>query len=157
MYRLGTPPQPKHYFLKILEMWENGEATIACIYEDDSPISVAFLVSFGTIIENCWASTLREYNKYFVNYLLYSEIIKYSYKKNYKVFSFGRSSLNSGTLRFKQHWRPTLMPVYRNFSSPINKNLSMLRGNGVLHKVYKFVSPKFLNDSLGYMLTKYLY
>lgn len=154
MMRLGSPPQPKIFFETLLDKWENGEAVIFCSYLDNKPIGGNFLLSFGNIIENCWAGTLYEYNKLFVPYLNYSEMIKYAISKGYKIFSFGRSSKNSGTLKFKSHWKPNILQLYYNQDKPTSISLKNMKGPLYL---YKKIIPERINTFIGEVISKYIY
>lgn len=154
MTRLGSPPQPRKFFETLLNEWDNGEAILFCSYYQGKPVGGCFLLSFGGIIENCWAGTLYEYNKLFVPYLAYSEIIKYSINKGYSVFSFGRSSKGEGTLGFKKHWKPQLVQLYFNQSVPVKAGLKDKKG---LLALYKKTIPQWVNVKIGALITKYIY
>jgi len=51
-----------------------------------------------------WAASLSQYNNLRPNDLLYWEAIKYACRNGYEYFDFGRSTINSGTFKFKQNW-----------------------------------------------------
>ena len=51
-----------------------------------------------------WASTVRDFNKISINMLLYWEVLKFAIESGRKVFDFGRSTVDSGTYRFKKQW-----------------------------------------------------
>ncbi len=157
MSRLGSPPQPKYFFEAFLKKWDSGEVLIFCAYIDNMPVGCSFLLSFGGIIENCWAATLVEYNKYFVPYLLYYNIIKYSFNQKYKVFSFGRSSVDSGSLMFKKHWKPVIVPIYFNYQNMNSGIVHKLKGNVKLVNVFKKHIPENVNNLIGKIITKYVY
>jgi lipid II:glycine glycyltransferase (peptidoglycan interpeptide bridge formation enzyme) len=157
MSRLGSPPQPKRFFKAFISQWKYGESIIFCAYKNDKPIGTCFLLSFGAIIENCWASTLFEYNKYFVSYLLYAEIINYSIRKGYKTFSFGRSSKDSGSLNFKKHWKPKIIQIYYNYSKMKPNSLNNLKSSVRLINLYKKFTPQKANVFLGSIISKYIY
>lgn len=153
MHKLGSPPQPKYFFKKFLENWVNGEAMIFCAYYNEKPVASSFALSYSNVLESCWAGSLNEYNKYFTMYLLYWEMIKKSIEKKYRFFSFGRSSPESGSLRFKNHWKPQTMELYRNqlyFNKGSIKDLKFI--NNILRS-----SPIFINNLLGKIFTKYIY
>lgn len=154
MTRLGSPTPPKILFKTILEEWDNGEAIIFCAYYKNKPISVSFMLSFGEIIENCWAGSLFEYNKLFVPYLIYSEMIKYSISKGYKIFSFGRSTKDSGSLAFKKHWKPNVIQLYFNSDLPIKQSI---KEKQILINIYKKLTNQKINSILGKCITKYVY
>lgn len=154
MTRLGSPPPPKIFFQTILEEWNYGEAIIFCAYYKNKPISVSFMLSFGDIIENCWAGSLFEYNKLFVPYLIYSEMIKYSISKGYKIFSFGRSTKDSGSLAFKKHWKSNIIQLYFNCDSPVKQSIKEKK---FLIDIYKKVTNQKINTFIGKYITKYVY
>ncbi len=154
MTRLGSPSQPKIFFETVLNEWENGEAVIFCAYLGNKPISVCFMLSFGDIIENCWAGSLFEYNKLYVPYLIYSEMIKYSFSKGYKIFSFGRSTKDSGSLAFKKHWKPQVIQLYFNFDSPLKQGIKEKK---YLINIYKKGTNRKINSLIGKYITKYVY
>jgi serine/alanine adding enzyme len=68
------------------------------------PAAAAFLLQGPQRMEIPWASSLRTYNRIGVNMLLYWEALKFSIARGCRVFDFGRSSIGSGTYRFKQQW-----------------------------------------------------
>ena len=111
-------------------------------------------MSFKGIVENCWAATLWEYNKIYTPYLLYSELLRYSIRNGNKIFSFGRSSFDSGTLSFKKHWKPEIIPLIFNFSETHKKGL---KGNKSLTNLYGKYVPEVLNNLVGKVVTKYIY
>jgi serine/alanine adding enzyme len=109
MRDLGTPVYSKEFFKYILE--EFPETTrINTVYEKmGNPVASGFLVGFKEILEIPWASSLRSYNQYSPNMLLYWNALKFACENGYRVFDFGRSTLGEGTYRFKEQWgaKPT--------------------------------------------------
>jgi FemAB-related protein (PEP-CTERM system-associated) len=103
MKDLGTPVYSKSFFKSILETFPQN-ATIAQVYLNDSPAGTGFLLNHQGMQEIPWASTLREYNRFGVNMYLYWNILKHSIESEYKLFDFGRSSKDAGTLKFKKQW-----------------------------------------------------
>ena len=51
-----------------------------------------------------WASSLREFNRFSVNMLLYWESLSYSIEQGCQFFDFGRSNKDAPTYRFKKQW-----------------------------------------------------
>ena len=70
------------------------------------------------------------------------EMIKYSILKENTFFSFGRSSKESNTLKFKLQWGAVVKPIFFNYS---NKNLINLKKNTLLPKLWKIQS---INSSI---------
>ena len=108
MRDLGTPVYSKSFFKSILETFPEN-AHIVCVYHNDIPAAVGFLIGYKNRMEIPWASALREHNKISVNMLLYWEVLSYSIEQGYAQFDFGRSTINAGTYRFKKQWgaKPT--------------------------------------------------
>lgn len=103
MRDLGTPVYSRNFFYEIIRVLpKKCHIVVAKIKE--KPVGAAFLIGYRNTIEVPWASTLRQYNSIGVNMFLYSEMLKFSIEEGYKIFDFGRSSVDSGTLRFKKQW-----------------------------------------------------
>ena len=153
MHRLGSPPQPKSFFRNLLTSEKGCKPKIFCVYLNNSPIAVSFTLSHNTVIESCWAGSLSEYNKYYAMYLLYWTMIEYSIKNNFKLFSFGRSNKESGTLRFKKHWKSETLQLYYNRFGPSVLSLRKMNFTATILKKI----PYNMNLLLGKIFTKYLY
>jgi len=103
MRDLGTPVYAKSMFAYLLEHHcEN--AKIVTIRIGDRAAAAAFLLHDETRVEIPWASTVREFNKISINMLLYWEVLKHAIETGRRVFDFGRSTVDSGTYRFKKQW-----------------------------------------------------
>jgi FemAB-related protein (PEP-CTERM system-associated) len=103
MRDLGTPVYAKHFFLRILQYFQE-HSKIVVLRMQHRPVAAAFLIGHKQTLEIPWASTIREVNHLSINMLLYWEVLKYAIDNNYRYFDFGRSSKESGTFRFKQQW-----------------------------------------------------
>lgn len=153
MHRLGSPPQPKSFFINLLRSEKDYQARIFCAYQNEIPIGTAFTIGHNEVIESCWAGSLWEYNKYYTMYLLYWEMIKFTINHNFKVFSFGRSNKDSGSLRFKKHWKSETIPLYVNIMGETSTSLRAMR---FMNKVIPNL-PYSVNLYLGKIFTKHLY
>jgi len=103
MRDLGTPVYGKSFFQEILNTFPQN-AHIVVVKHGGKPVAAAFLLGFREQMEIPWASSLREVNHIGVNMLLYWEVLKHSIELGFKIFDFGRSSVDSGTFRFKKQW-----------------------------------------------------
>lgn len=111
MRDLGTPVYSKAFFKNILE--EFPESTWICsIYKEKEPIASGFLLGFKKSLEIPWASSLRKYNHYSPNMLLYWTSLKFACERGYRVFDFGRSTPEKGTYRFKEQWGAKPVQLY---------------------------------------------
>jgi hypothetical protein len=145
MLSLGSPPLPKCFFANIFKYYTNGCASITVVEYDNLPVAAGFTISYLGFEEVCWASSNRKYNNKNFNMVLYWEMIKKSIETNNKYFSFGRSSKESNTLKFKMQWgNPVVKQLFFNFSE---------------NKVFRVKKIKFLSSIwklLPYQITIYL-
>ena len=103
MRDLGTPVYPRRFFQAILQTL--GErARIAIVRLKDAPVAAALLITHRGTTEIPWASSLRRVNGIGVNMYLYWSVLEFAVKQGSAVFDFGRSTLDSGTYRFKKQW-----------------------------------------------------
>lgn len=103
MRDLGTPVYSKQFFREMLSSFSEN-TFIAIVRLNGETVGGGFLIGDNGKLEIPWASTLRKVNRLSVNMFLYWNILKIAMEKNYKVFDFGRSSKDAGTLRFKKQW-----------------------------------------------------
>lgn len=103
MRDLGTPVYGREWFAAILERMPE-RATIIVVSVAGQPVAAGFLLGFRDTLEIPWASSLREHNRSGANMLLYWEALRFAVARGYRRFDFGRSSLDSGTYRFKEQW-----------------------------------------------------
>ena len=126
MRDLGTPVYPKKFFRNILDAFPE-ESQICTIYSKDTvPVASGFLMGYKNNIEIPWASSIRSYNKHSPNMLLYWSLLKFSCKKGYRVFDFGRSTQDGGTYRFKKQWGSKPVQIYWYYWMKNNGNLPVL-------------------------------
>ena len=103
MRDLGTPVYPKKLFEQVFKRLPQSSACIIC-YLAGQPLAAGITIGAGNSVEIPWASSLREYNSTSANMLLYASAMEEAIRAGYSVFDFGRSSLDSGTFRFKAQW-----------------------------------------------------
>ena len=158
MRDLGTPVYAKGFFLEILRTFPEW-VHIVVISHGGKPVASAFLLGFREKIEVPWASSLREVNKIGVNMLLYWEVLKYAIEQKYKIFDFGRSSVDSGTFRFKKQWGAMPQQLYWHYWLREGENIPQLSPNNPKYKLAIKVwqkLPLIITDTLGPMLVKNL-
>ncbi|TPW13488.1 MAG: hypothetical protein FD130_1563, partial [Halothiobacillaceae bacterium] len=112
MRDLGTPVYTKKLFEWIVQAFPD-ESRIIVIEQGDKPIAAAFLLGDKRgRLEIPWASSLKEYNRMSVNMRLYWEVLQYAIAHRYPLFDFGRSTMDSGTYRFKKQWGASPVQCY---------------------------------------------
>jgi len=117
MHDLGSPVLGISFFKNILNLYKYGEAKIFVAYKNNINLAVGLVLTYQNFSEVCWASSLKEYNSLNANMVLYWEMIKYAVNNHYNYFSFGRSTKDSNTHRFKKQWNPNEKQLFFNYSS----------------------------------------
>lgn len=111
MRDLGTPVYPKRLFHEAVATFGRS-ARVIVIWSERKPVAAGITLGQGDTLEIPWASSLRKYNKLSPNMLLYWEAIRTGCLDGYRYFDFGRSSLESGTFKFKEQWGAKPKPLY---------------------------------------------
>ncbi len=111
MRDLGTPVYSKELFKNIMK--DYPAAWICTVYaKAGQPVASGFLLGFKETVEIPWASSLRSYNQYRPNTLLYWSAIGSACERGYRSFDFGRSTPGEGTYRFKEQWGAQPVRLY---------------------------------------------
>lgn len=134
MRDLGTPVYSRAFFLEILNTFPR-HAKIVILRLRDKPVSAAFLLGQNEQLEIPWASTLKEYNKFSPNMLLYWVVLKMAIESGYKRFDFGRSSVNSGTYRFKKQWGALPKQLYWHYWLAEGREMPQLTPDNTKYKM----------------------
>jgi FemAB-related protein (PEP-CTERM system-associated) len=111
MRELGTPVYTKRLFENILTEFSET-ANICTVYTEDTPIASGFIVGFNGLLQIPWAASLRSYDRFSPNMMLYWNILKFACDQGYKQFDFGRSTPEKGTYRFKKQWGAQQVQCY---------------------------------------------
>jgi FemAB-related protein (PEP-CTERM system-associated) len=116
MRDLGSPLHSKKMVRGVLEAFPE-ESKIVVVYKNKRPVACSLVVGFHHVLENPWASALREYSKLAPNMLLYWSMLEYACDNGYTRFDFGRSTPYEGTYRFKLQWGTEPHPLYWTYLS----------------------------------------
>jgi len=103
MRDLGTPVYPRSFFGAVLREFPS-QTRIFVVRHAQGPAAAGLVLGHGATLEIPWASSLRRFNALGVNMLLYWSVLEYACAAGYRRFDFGRSTLDSGTFRFKRQW-----------------------------------------------------
>ena len=125
MRDLGTPVYPKRFFANMLGVW-CAAARLIVVERGGEVAAAGFLVRDRDSVEIPWASSLREFNRYGVNMLLYWEAIRYAIASGAAWFDFGRSSQDSGTYRFKAQWGAEPLQLHWHYHCGVSGHLPNL-------------------------------
>lgn len=128
MRDLGTPVYAKTFFIEILNTFPEL-SKIVLVHIKGTPAGAAFLVGFRNFLEIPWASTVSDYNKFGINMFMYWEVLKFAIENGYKTFDFGRSTIDSGTYKFKKQWGAQPKQLYWHYWLRDGKNIPQLTPN----------------------------
>lgn len=103
MRDLGTPVYPKRFFEAILSRFE-AHCELVVIDWQGEPAAAAFLTFWQGRAEVPWASCRANAKPLGFNMKLYWELLSRSISRDCSLFDFGRSTVDSGTYRFKRQW-----------------------------------------------------
>jgi FemAB-related protein (PEP-CTERM system-associated) len=103
MRDLGSPVHSPSFFANIIREFAD-RARIVIVFDGRKTVGSLICLFYRDSASVPWASSLREYFPKCPNNLLYWDTIRYACVRGCKDFHFGRSSIGSGTYRFKQQW-----------------------------------------------------
>ncbi|MCL6566706.1 MAG: FemAB family PEP-CTERM system-associated protein [Acidobacteriia bacterium] len=111
MRDLGTPVYSRSFFEQILAAFPQ-ESFICVVRHNGAPIAGSFLTAFRDTVEAGWSASLYAYLHMKPNMFLYWSILAEMGRRGYRWFDFGRSTVGSGTYRFKKQWGTMEQPLY---------------------------------------------
>ena len=111
MRDLGSPVHSRKFIQNVLDIFPD-HTRILNVYKGDQPLACSLVVGFKDILENPWASALREYSALSPNMLLYWAMMEHACNHGFRYFDFGRSSPDEGTYKFKEQWGAKPTPLY---------------------------------------------
>ena len=157
IFKLNSLNYGKKFIEDLFSTYEFGELKIFVAYLNNIPIGSSLLASYSGFYENMFFASKLETRKYYISDLLHWEMIKLSIdnnnlsnNKNNGVYSFGRSTINSGVHKYKSHWPITNHPIYH------YSNMPDIKKQGWLQSVWAKI-PYFISSPLGAKLIKHIY
>jgi FemAB-related protein (PEP-CTERM system-associated) len=114
MRDLGTPAYSAQFFGEIVRVFSRN--THLCVVRHRGrAVAVSFLIGFRDRVEAVWSSSVRDSLNLKPNMLLYWNLFCFAAQQRYKVFDFGRSTVDSGTHAFKLQWGAETVPLHWNY------------------------------------------
>ena len=111
MRDLGTPVYPKRFLEAILQRFESYCQLVVIDWQGE-PAAAAFLTFWQGRAEVPWASCRAKAKPLGLNMKLYWELLNLAVGRGCTLFDFGRSTVDSGTYRFKRQWGAEPVPLY---------------------------------------------
>ncbi len=104
MRDLGSPVHSKKWLKSILSfIGKQARVGLVCL-PDGSPAAGGVILCHPRTVSIPWASSLRRYNRWNPNMLLYWSFLKFAADNGHEIFDFGRSTSGEGTYHFKRQW-----------------------------------------------------
>lgn len=110
MRDLGSPGHSARLFAGALARMPD-RCWVAVVRYQGRAVGGGFLAGMGDTLEIPCAGSLHAFTRLRGNMLLYWTILSEAIRRGYKTFSFGRSSLDSGTYSFKKGWGAEPVPL----------------------------------------------
>lgn len=158
MRDLGTPVYGRGFFTAIFAGFSQAATLVVC-RQRGRPVAAGFLLRYRERLEIPWAASVREYNRIGVNMALYWAALRFAIEQGSRVFDFGRSTVDSGTYRFKKQWGAVPRPLYWHYW--LNADVAMPALTPSNPKYRHAIAawqrlPLFVANCLGPMLAKHL-
>jgi serine/alanine adding enzyme len=133
MHDLGTPVYSRKFFQTICE--QATSVRIVLVRLNNKPVSAGVLLRHRDMLEIPWASTLRSVNPLAINMYLYWTVLQYAIDSGHSLFDFGRSTVDSGTYKFKKQWGASPVPLYWHYWLPEGAAIPRLSPDNPKYKV----------------------
>lgn len=111
MRDLGTPVYSPKLFEAILRNFGPETAEIALVRLHGQAVAGALLIHQRGTSQVPSASALRRFNSTGANLWMYSKLLERAIEKKSQRFDFGRSTVASGTYKFKEQWGAKASPA----------------------------------------------
>jgi predicted N-acyltransferase len=111
MRDLGSPVHGRAFFRALFQGF-GGAARIVLARRHGRPVGALCTLVHGDTLSAPWASALRSEAVYSPNMLCYWEALRLGCRDGLAAFDFGRSTIDSGTHRFKRQWGTEAHQLY---------------------------------------------
>ncbi len=117
MHELGTPVYPRRFFDAF---WRalSSVASVLVVRAGGQVQAAAVLVRHGKRFEVPWAAATPAAKRAAINMRMYWELLRRCVESGAQAFDFGRSTVDSGTYRFKLQWGAKPMQLYWHYWLP---------------------------------------
>lgn len=125
MRDLGTPVYGRGFFAEILRVFPD-ETFVCRVRHGDTTVAASFLIGYRGTLEAVWSSSRYDFLAMRPNMFLYWNILCFASDRGFRLFDFGRSSIGSGTYRFKKQWGSQDVPLFWAYWLPEGDSLPEL-------------------------------
>ncbi len=125
MRDLGTPVYSRRFF-KVVHRALEGFLSLLVIRVGGKAQAAAVLARHGRRIEVPWAAASAAAKRGAINMRMYWELLAYSIRAGAEAFDFGRSTVDSGTYRFKAQWGAQPLQLHWHYWMPAGDQIPQL-------------------------------
>jgi serine/alanine adding enzyme len=125
MHGLGTPVYPLQFFYCALEGF-GDKARVVLLRMAGEVHAAAILLRHPATCEVPWAAASPEGKQKSLNMRMYWELLLQTLSDGRREFDFGRSTIDSGTYKFKAQWGAVARQLYWHYCMPEGRALPML-------------------------------
>lgn len=111
MRDLGTPVYSRRLFSGVLEQFPT-RSRVCVVSHEGRPVAGGINLRMNDTVLVPWASSLKAYRHLCPNMLLYWSMLEAAIDGGARIFDFGRSSPDAGSLQFKLQWGATAEPQF---------------------------------------------
>jgi serine/alanine adding enzyme len=158
MRDLGSPVHGLSFFTSMAAGF-GSQMRLRLVRDGDKTVGGLISLHFKDAMLVPWASSLQEYFPKCPNNLLYWHAIQDSCARGFKTFDFGRSSVGSGTYKFKRQWGAKALPLYWYVLSDKDRHGNAVDGSSVKYRLVREIwrhLPVGISATLGPRIRKYL-
>ncbi len=112
MRDLGSPVHSMAWIKQILNTFKNRAVLFIVRMPDRTPAAGGILLCHPNRVSVPWASSLRRFNRWNPNMMLYWTFLKFAADHHFPMFDFGRSTPGEGTYIFKKQWGAEPAPLH---------------------------------------------
>ncbi|MCF8294571.1 MAG: GNAT family N-acetyltransferase [Bacteroidales bacterium] len=151
--RLGSPHLPERFFQMLVQRYQGGQLYGIVLYRNQQPVAGAINLGYGNFVENNWFASDWELRSQYISYRLNWLLIQEAIIQHFGIYSFGRSTKDSGVHRYKKQWNTYDVPLVWSYTGSTNANPRRIPD---LSGIWKSL-PDWVTNFAGPILAKYLY
>jgi FemAB-related protein (PEP-CTERM system-associated) len=104
VHRHGTPPFPRRYFERVLEVFAGSCEVLTVVTPGGKPVSGVISFNFRDEVLPYYAGDLAEARDTAANDFKYWEVMRRACERGVRLFDYGRSKRGTGSFDFKKNW-----------------------------------------------------
>jgi len=159
VHRHGTPPFPRRYFARLLEVFADSCEVLTVTTAAGKPVSGVISFNFRDEVLPYYAGDLAEARDTAANDFKYWEVMRRACERGVRLFDFGRSKRGTGSFDFKKNWGFEPTPLAYEYDlvtrSTIPQNNPMNPRYAAAIAVWRRL-PRGLVNAIGPMLARNL-